>query len=262
MPYGAEHQPWARAFNDDNPPFYRWFEGGLTNACFNEVDRHVLLGYGDEFALVFEGDRWDNSLNGGRGGPVTEEKVTRKRLLLEVVKAALVLTGLGLKQGDRIALNMPNILDQIYYTEAAKRLGIIYTPVFGGFSDKTLSDRIHNAGARVVITSDGAYRNAQIVPYKEVYTDQALDKFIPVETAVEIVEQTLARLGVRSDHASKIVTTVRATIAEDITVERSDVMRGVGKALQELSGLDVAVQSQIRTTVAKALVASPPALMP
>jgi len=258
VPYGAEHQPWARAFNDDNPPFYRWFEGGLTNACFNEVDRHVLLGYGDEFALVFEGDRWDNSLNGGRGGPVTEEKVTRKRLLLEVVKAALVLTGLGLKQGDRIALNMPNILDQIYYTEAAKRLGIIYTPVFGGFSDKTLSDRIHNAGARVVITSDGAYRNAQIVPYKEVYTDQALDKFIPVETAVEIVEQTLARLGVRSDHASKIVTTVRATIAEDITVERSDVMRGVGKALQELSGLDVAVQSQIRTTVAKALVASPP----
>ncbi len=258
VPYGAEHQPWARAFNADNPPFYRWFEGGLTNACFNEVDRHVLLGYGDECALVFEGDRWDNSLNGGRGGPVTEEKVTRKRLLLEVVKAALVLTGLGLKQGDRIALNMPNILDQIYYTEAAKRLGIIYTPVFGGFSDKTLSDRIHNAGARVVITSDGAYRNAQIVPYKEVYTDQALDKFIPVETAVEIVEQTLARLGVQPEHASKIVTTVQATIAEDITVERSDVMRGVGKALQELSGLDVAVQSQIRTTIAKALVASPP----
>jgi len=258
VPYGAAHQPWARAFNDDNPPFYRWFEGGLTNACFNEVDRHVLLGYGDEFALIFEGDRWDNSLNGGRGGPVTEEKVTRKRLLLEVVKAALVLAGLGLKQGDRIALNMPNILDQIYYTEAAKRLGIIYTPVFGGFSDKTLSDRIHNAGARVVITSDGAYRNAQIVPYKEVYTDQALDKFLPVETAVEIVEETLARLNVKPDHASKIVATVRATIAEDITVERSDVMRGVGKALQDLSGLDVAVQSQIRTTVARALVASPP----
>ncbi|NTU83075.1 MAG: acetate--CoA ligase, partial [Chloroflexales bacterium] len=178
--YSAEHQPWLRTFNGDSPPFYRWFEGGLTNACFNEVDRHVLLGFGDEDALIFEGDRWDSSLNGGRGGPVVEEHVTRKRLLLEVIKAALVLQGLGLKQGDRIALNMPNILDQIYYTEAAKRLGIIYTPVFGGFSDKTLSDRIHNAGARVVITSDGAYRNAQIVPYKEVYTDQALDKFVPV----------------------------------------------------------------------------------
>jgi acrylyl-CoA reductase (NADPH) / 3-hydroxypropionyl-CoA dehydratase / 3-hydroxypropionyl-CoA synthetase len=65
------------------------------------------------------------------------------------------LRGLGLRQGDRIALNMPNIMEQIYYIEAAKRLGAIYTPVFGGFSAKTLSDRIHDAGARVVITSDG-----------------------------------------------------------------------------------------------------------
>lgn len=255
--YGADHQPWAKAFSDDTPPFYRWFEGGLTNACFNEVDRHVLMGYGDEIAYVFEGDRWDSSLNGGRGGPVTEEKVTRKQLLIEVVKAALVLTGLGLKQGDRIALNMPNILDQVYYTEAAKRLGIIYTPVFGGFSDKTLSDRIHNAGARIVITSDGAYRNAQIVPYKEVYTDQALDKFLPVETAVAIVEQTLTSQRVGAEHAARILAAVKETIAEDITVERSDVMRGVGKALQEMSDLDVAAQSQIRTTVARALVASP-----
>ncbi len=255
--YGADHQPWAKTFSDDTPPFYRWFEGGLTNACFNEVDRHVLMGYGDEIAYVFEGDRWDSSLNGGRGGPVTEEKVTRKQLLVEVVKAALVLTGLGLKQGDRIALNMPNILDQIYYTEAAKRLGVIYTPVFGGFSDKTLSDRIHNAGARIVITSDGAYRNAQIVPYKEVYTDQALDKFLPVETAVAIVEQTLTSQRIGAAHAAQILAAVKETIAEDITVERSDVMRGVGKALQEMGDLDVAAQSQIRTAVARALVASP-----
>jgi sugar/nucleoside kinase (ribokinase family) len=101
--------------------------------------------------------------------------VTRKLLMLEVVKAAQVLRDLGLRQGDRIALNLPNILEQLYYTEAAKRLGILYTPVFGGFSDKTLSDRIHNAGAHVVITSDGAYRNAQVIPFKETYTDPALD---------------------------------------------------------------------------------------
>src|SRR5690606_2191131 len=46
-PYGPDHQPWRRAFNGDAPPFYHWFEGGLTNACFNEVDRHVLMGHGD-----------------------------------------------------------------------------------------------------------------------------------------------------------------------------------------------------------------------
>jgi len=258
VPHGAEHEPWRRTFDGDTPPFFRWFSGGLTNACFNEVDRHVLLGHGDEPAFFFEGDRWDSSLNDGRGGPVVHETVSRRRLLIEVVKAAQVLADLGLKRGDRIALNMPNIMPQIYYTEAAKRLGIVYTPVFGGFSDKTLSDRIHNAGARVVITSDGGYRNAQVVPYKEQYTDQALDKYIPVETAAAIVRDTLTAQALEPAHADAILAAVAGAIGEEITVERSDVMRGVGLGLAELAGLDAGAQAQIRTAVAQALVAAPP----
>jgi 3-hydroxypropionyl-CoA synthetase (EC 6.2.1.-)/3-hydroxypropionyl-CoA dehydratase (EC 4.2.1.-)/acrylyl-CoA reductase (NADPH) (EC 1.3.1.-) len=167
-----DFSPWKRAFDDSDAPFYRWFAGAWTNACFNEVDRHVLAGHGEEVAFYFEGDRWDQSLDEGRGGPVVSFAVTRKQLLLETVKAAMVLQKLGLRAGDRIAINLPNIMEQIYFTEAAKRLGVIYTPVFGGFSAKTLSDRIHDSGARVVITSDGGYRNAQIVPYKEAYTDR------------------------------------------------------------------------------------------
>jgi acrylyl-CoA reductase (NADPH)/3-hydroxypropionyl-CoA dehydratase/3-hydroxypropionyl-CoA synthetase len=258
--YGADHEPWTRALNDDNPPFYHWFEGGLTNACFNEVDRHVMMGYGDEVAYHFEGDRWDSSLNDGRGGPVVSYAVTRKRLLLEVVKATQVLMDLGLKRGDRIAINMPNIMDQIYYTEAAKRLGIIYTAVFGGFSDKTLSDRIHNAGAKVIITSDGGYRNAQVVEFKEVYTDPALDKFIPIETAQEIVRQTLETLQTELDAEQRdlLFNSVKDAIAGEITIERSDVMRGVGRALDQMFTLDAATQSHVRTSIAQALVASPP----
>ena len=141
-------EPWTRAFNADDPPNWRWFEGGLTNAAFNEVDRHVLAGRGAESALIFEGDRWDLSADGGRGGPVDSYPIPRKRLLLESAKCAVALGALGLKPGDRIALNMPNIPEQIYWTEGAKRAGVVYTPVFGGFSDKTLSDRIEDAGAR------------------------------------------------------------------------------------------------------------------
>jgi acrylyl-CoA reductase (NADPH) / 3-hydroxypropionyl-CoA dehydratase / 3-hydroxypropionyl-CoA synthetase len=259
VPYGADHQPWAVTFNATTPPHYRWFEGGLTNACFNEVDRHVLAGFGDETAFFFEGDRWDNSLNDGRGGPVVHETLTRKRLLVEVVKAALVLQALGLKQGDRIALNMPNILPQIYYTEAAKRLGIVYTPVFGGFSDKTLSDRIHNAGARIVLTSDGGYRNAQVVAYKEIYTDQALDRYVPVEVCRAIVEQTLTGMPDLPQSArDTVMARVAEAIKDDITVERTDVMRGVGLALSELTGLDAVTQAAIRTSIAQALVDTPP----
>ncbi len=260
VPYTAEHQVWERSFNADHAPFYRWFEGGLTNACFNEVDRHVMMGYGDEVAYYFEGDRWDSTLNDGRGGPVVSYPVTRKKLLLEVVKAAQVLRDLGLKRGDRLALNMPNIMEQIYYTEAAKRLGIIYTPVFGGFSDKTLSDRIHNAGARIVITSDGGYRNAQVVPYKETYTDQALDKFIPVEVALEIVQTTLDSFKeqVQAHHLETIFEEATAAVEGDITVERRDIMRGVGRALDQLADVDTLIQSRIRTAIAQALVESPP----
>jgi acrylyl-CoA reductase (NADPH)/3-hydroxypropionyl-CoA dehydratase/3-hydroxypropionyl-CoA synthetase len=257
-PYAEDHQPWQQTFDDSTPPFYRWFSGGLTNACFNEVDRHVLMGFGDETAFFFEGDRWDSSLNGGRGGPVVHETISRKRLLFEVVRHAQVLRDLGLKQGDRIALNMPNIMAQIYYTEAAKRLGIIYTPVFGGFSDKTLSDRIHNAGARVVLTSDGGYRNAQVVAYKEAYTDPALDKYIPVETALAMVRETLETQGLDTWHIQSIDAAVREVIGGDITVERSDVMRGVGQGLARLTDLNATRQSQVRTAVAQALVAAPP----
>jgi acrylyl-CoA reductase (NADPH) / 3-hydroxypropionyl-CoA dehydratase / 3-hydroxypropionyl-CoA synthetase len=260
-PYAADHTPWTRGFDDDNAPFFRWFVGGLTNAGFNEVDRHVLAGHGDETALLVEGDRWDQSLDGGRGGPVDAYGVTRKQLLWETAKAAVALESLGLRRGDRIALNMPNIPEQIYYIEAAKRLGIIYTPVFGGFSDKTLSDRIHDAGARVIITADGGYRNAQIVPFKEAYTDPALDNYLAVDAALPLVRDRLLALDVSVDETARLVDATRAALADEITVERRDVMRGLGRALDQVpdrASFDAAHASRIRTAVAQALVASPP----
>ena len=112
-------RPWVKAFDDSEAPFFRWFSGGLTNACFNEVDRHVLGGRGAHPAFVFEGDRWDPSRNGGQGGPVFELEIDYRSLLIETVLRAEVLSGLGLKQGDRVAFNLPNIPEQLYYTEAA-----------------------------------------------------------------------------------------------------------------------------------------------
>ena len=252
------YRPWRTALDTSEAPFYRWFDGALTNACFNEIDRHVLDGHGDEAALWFEGDRWDQSQAGGRGAPVVSYRVSRKSLLLEVTKCALALHELGLGIGDRIAINMPNIPEQLFWTEACKRLGIVYTPVFGGFSDKTLSDRIHNAGARVVITADGGYRNAQIVAFKEAYTDPALDGYVPAETVIDIVQRTLAELAVPGEQSSAILEGARASVANEITLERSDVMRGVGRAIESISGLSSAEASRIRTAIASALVATPP----
>ena len=192
----------------------------------------------------------------------------------QVAKHAVVLADLGLGKGDRIALNMPNVMEQIYFTEAAKRLGIIYTPVFGGFSAKTLSDRIHDAGAKVVITTDGAYRNAQVVGFEEPYTDRALDDYVPLGVALEIVRLELlafaatsataalvrARRGVAGTEAwigdgdvEAISKGVAEALAGEITVERADVMRGVGRALEARAGWDAATKARMRTAIAEAL---------
>jgi acrylyl-CoA reductase (NADPH)/3-hydroxypropionyl-CoA dehydratase/3-hydroxypropionyl-CoA synthetase len=251
--------PWTKAFDDTEPPHWRWFVGGRTNAVFNEVDRHVLAGHGDETALIFEGDRWDMAADDGRGAALDCFSVSRKRLLLETAKCALALDALGLKAGDRIALNMPSIVPQIYWTEAAKRRGIVYTAVFGGFSDKTLSDRIADAGARVIVTSDGSYRNAQVAAFKTAYTDPALDNYVPVATALAVLADT--DLGLDPADAATIHAVVAETLAGEVTVERSDVMRGVGRALTQLGRdgrLSVADTARVRIAIATSLVTLPP----
>ena len=259
----AGFAPWTRAFNDDSAPNFRWFDGARTNCCFNEVDRHILSGHGDEAAFIFEGDRWDMAQDNGRGAPVDSYVVSRRKLLLETAKCAMALRNLGLKAGDRIALNMPNIPAQLYWTEAAKRLGILYTPVFGGFSDKTLSDRIHDAGAKIVITADGGYRMAQIIPFKTAYTDPALDNYVPVQVALALLTKRLTQgdLGLSAATAAAIAETVTVTLKGEVTVERGDVMRGVGRALADLGKagmIDSTAAARIRIAVAESLVATPP----
>ncbi len=246
--------PWTTAFDDTRAPFFRWFSGAETNACFNEIDRHVLSGSGQHAAFVFEGDRWDPSLNDGRGGPVQEQTYSYREFLLQTAIRAQVLSNLGLSKGSRVAFNLPSIPEQIFYTEAAKRLGIIYTPVFGGFSAKTLSDRICDAGASVVVTADGGYRNAEVVPFKEIYTDPALDNYVPLPAALGALSAVLAEhsLGTLAETMEQQVANA---LRGEITIERSDVMRELGKALAGVSDahLDPSQTAQIRTDVARRL---------
>ncbi len=247
--YDERHEPWDRAFDDDEPPHYGWFQGGLTNAAFNEVDRHVLAGHGDEAAFIVEGDHWDEAAD----APVVSFPVSRARLLLETVKAALVLRSLGLGKGDRVALNMPNIIEQVYFSEAAKRLGVIYTPVFGGFSAKTLSDRIADAGARVLVTADGGYRNGRVVPFKQAYSDPALDEYVAREVAEATVARTLADCQVAGDAAREVRERVGSELAGEVTVERAEVLRAAEPAVRALGDEG----ERVRAALAGALDALP-----
>jgi acrylyl-CoA reductase (NADPH) / 3-hydroxypropionyl-CoA dehydratase / 3-hydroxypropionyl-CoA synthetase len=111
------------------------------------------------------------------------------------------------------------------------------------------------------VTADGGYRNAQVVPFKEAYTDAALDNYVPVERALAAIRERLPQLGLKEAEVEAIASAAERALAGEITVERSDVMRGVGRALAELAGqgrVDAAAASRVRTSLARALVETPP----
>ncbi|MDA0892910.1 MAG: AMP-binding protein, partial [Proteobacteria bacterium] len=244
--------PWQQVLDRSAAPYYKWFTGGQTNACFNLVDRHLLLGRAEKTAIIFEGDRWDPSKNNGRGGPVTEQHISYRNLFQEVILRMQVFKDLGLTKGDRIAFNLPNIPEQVFYMLAAQRMGVVYTPVFGGFSAKTLSDRIHDAGAKLVITADGGYRNAEVVAYKGTYTDPALDNYIPREAALRTLKAVLATYNL-GDVADTLYADVSEALGGEITLERSDVMRELGASLVKQQSIAAELTADLRTAVARQL---------
>jgi len=154
-------KPFTKALDWSNPPFATWFEDGELNVAYNCLDRHVEAGHGDRIALLWEGE------------PGDERRVTYAELTDEVKRLANVLTDLGVESGDRVAIYLPMIPEAIASMLAVARIGAIHSVVFGGFSADSLRSRIDDAGAKLVITSDGGYRKGKISPLKPA-VDQAL----------------------------------------------------------------------------------------
>jgi acetyl-CoA synthetase len=154
---------WDEVLDWSNPPFAKWFVGGKLNAAYNCLDRHVEAGHGDKVAYYFEGEPGDT------------RTITYADLTTLVCQAANVLTELGVKAGDRVAIYMPMIPETVVAMLACARIGAPHTVVFGGFSASALITRIHDCDARVVITSDGGYRRGSPAALKPA-VDEALEQ--------------------------------------------------------------------------------------
>ena len=148
--------PFTKILDESNAPTYGWFVDGKLNASYNCLDRQVERGLGDKVALIFEAD----------DGQVT--KVTYKELLARVSKIANALKELGVQKGDRVIIYMPMTIDGIASMQACARIGATHSIVFGGFSAQSLRDRISDAGAKVLITSDGQFRGGKSLPLKAI----------------------------------------------------------------------------------------------
>jgi len=157
-------------------PFAKWFVEGKLNISYNCLDRHVEAGRGDKVAFHWEGE------------PGDIRTITYNGLLEEVSKFANVLKSLGVTKGDRVCIYMPMIPELPVAMLACARIGAPHSIVFGGFSADSLSDRIDDADAKLLITADGGYRRGEPFPLKET-ADASVAATSTIENVV-VVQRT------------------------------------------------------------------------
>ncbi len=165
-------QPFTKTLEWD-PPYAEWFSDGTLNVSYNCLDRHVLAGRGDKVAFYWEGEPGDSRV------------ITYAELLEEVQKFANVLKSLGIKKGDRVNIYLPMIPEAAVAMLACARIGAAHSVVFGGFSSQSLSDRINDAEAKLLITADGGWRRGEVFPLKS-QADEALKSTATVEHVVVV----------------------------------------------------------------------------
>ena len=155
-------KPFTQTLDESNAPFYKWFEDGLLNVSYNCLDRNLDNGNADKHAVIFEAD----------GGEVT--KITYRELHKKVCQFANGLKSLGIKKGDRVVIYMPMSVEGIVAMQACARIGATHSVVFGGFSAKSLQERIIDAGAVALITADQQVRGGKHLALKTI-ADEALN---------------------------------------------------------------------------------------
>ncbi|HCI51909.1 MAG TPA: acetate--CoA ligase [Gallionella sp.] len=153
-------KPFTKTLDDSNAPFYTWFEDGELNVSYNCLDRH-LADSADKTAIIFEAD----------DGVVT--KINYRDLHARVCQFANGLKSRGIKKGDRVVIYMPMSIEAVVAMQGCARIGAIHSVVFGGFSSKSLHERITDAKASAVITADAQMRGGRTMPLKPA-VDEAL----------------------------------------------------------------------------------------
>ena len=153
-------KPFTKVLNDEDPPFYKWFEDGKINASYNCLDRH-LKKQPNKTAFIFEAD----------DGKVTS--ISFIDLYEKVCQFANGLKSLNLVIGDRVIIYLPMSIEAIVAIQACARIGLIHSVIFGGFSAKSIQERIEDTKAKLVITADGQLRGGKLIPLKSV-VDEAI----------------------------------------------------------------------------------------
>jgi len=155
-------KPFSKSLDDSNAPFFKWFEDGELNVSYNCLDKH-LASQPDKTAIIFEAD--DGKIS----------KVSYRELHGRVSQFANGLKSRGIKKGDRVIIYLPMSVEAVVAMQACARIGAIHSVVFGGFSSKSLHERITDAQSSAVITADAQMRGGKLMPLKSI-VDEALSQ--------------------------------------------------------------------------------------
>ena len=183
------YKRWDKVLDDSNPPFYRWFTGATTNACYNALDRHVEGGRADQAALIYD-------------SPVTDTVKTfsYRELRDAAARFAGVLVANGVTKGDRVLIYMPMVPETVIAMLGCARIGAIHSVVFGGFASGELATRIDDAKPKVIITASCGIEVSRVIAYMpllESAIDLATHK--PAQCIVVQREQHTAELTAGRD---------------------------------------------------------------
>lgn len=184
------HKKWDKVLDwDFREPRIEWFKNGKLNITENIFERNLFT-RGNQPAIIWEPN-----------DPNDQNRIlTYDELHKEVCKFSNVLLSMGIRKGDRVAIYMPMIPELAISMLACARIGAVHSIVFAGFSANSLADRIIDAEAKIVLTSDGGFRGSKTIPIKAI-VDEALESCPTVEHVV-MVERTKEKVNLVSgrDH--------------------------------------------------------------
>lgn len=209
----ANHFQWKRKWNkvldwSFSNPFIKWFEGAKLNITENCLDRHIET-IGDKLALIWEPNNPNESAR----------TFTYAQLLEEVERFANVLKNNGVKKGDRICIYLPMIPELAIAMLSCARIGAIHSVIFGGFSAKSIIDRVSDAQCNLIITADGGFRGNKTTPLKSI-VDEALNEINSVKKVLvyqrtnEVVNMVSGRDSWCHDELQKVTDKCEAEIMD------------------------------------------------